>query len=88
MYSKSNMTPPHPGRSSFLSHSPTQTEVCGGYDSFELYKLAPECLTPVEAYEQVRLHVNSTTSLLSFPLIRLHSCLDKTSASSTYIRSS
>lgn len=35
----------------------TQTEICGGYFSFELYKLAPpaaeECPTPVEAYAKV-----------------------------------
>eukprot|EP00752_Nemacystus_decipiens_P013638 g12091.t1 len=32
-----------------------ETEMCGGYDSFDLYKLDPgssECSTPVEAYEQ------------------------------------
>eukprot|EP00752_Nemacystus_decipiens_P008156 g7295.t1 len=32
-----------------------ETEICGGYDSFELYKLdpeSPECSTPVEIYEQ------------------------------------
>lgn len=33
---------------------PTQTQPCGGFDSFDLYKLPTMCSgTPVEAYEQV-----------------------------------
>lgn len=38
-----------------LTFVPTQTETCGGFDSFDLYRLAPAltCSTPVEPYEQV-----------------------------------
>lgn len=37
--------------------------MCGGFDSFELYKLTPpgteECSTPAEAYEQVTMLFDS-----------------------------
>ena len=49
---------------------PTQTELCGGFDSFELYKLTPSCSgIPVDAYEQVRSRIQPTPSC---PAVRFY----------------
>lgn len=52
---RNSLRPYLPSHPTLATCVPTQSEICGGFNSFELFKLPPVCSgAPVEAYDQVR----------------------------------
>lgn len=77
---KSEIYPASPS-SYFAPPCPSQTEMCGGFDSFSLYQLKELdlCLreTPIQPYEQVRAclcfyHAQWVQYIPTYYIVRLH----------------